>query len=86
MSCAVGHRCGSDPVLLWLWCRLAAAPQIRPLAWELPYATGVAIKRKQKQKRVLVYCYNRDLWPSDTTLGGWQKPQLAWSKHASHSP
>ena len=22
VSCGVGHRCGLDPVLLWLWCRL----------------------------------------------------------------
>jgi len=27
---------------LWLWHRLAAAIPIRPLAWELPYAAGVA--------------------------------------------
>ena len=31
----VGHRFGSDPVLLWLWCRLAAAVLIQPLTWEL---------------------------------------------------
>ena len=24
MSCGAGHRCGSDPVWLWLCCRLAA--------------------------------------------------------------
>ena len=35
-----------DPVLLWLWCRLAATALIRPLAWEPPYAVGVALKRK----------------------------------------
>ena len=29
-----------DPVLLWLWCRLAAAAPIGALAWELPYAVG----------------------------------------------
>ena len=23
MSCGVGHRYGSDPTLLWLWCGLA---------------------------------------------------------------
>ena len=46
MSYAVGHRCGSDLVLLWLW--LAAAALIRPLAWEFPYAEGVALKRKEK--------------------------------------
>ena len=27
MSCDVGYRCGSDPTLLWLWCRsVATAP------------------------------------------------------------
>ena len=39
-SCGVGQRCGSDLALLWLWCRLAAAAPIKPLAWELPYAVG----------------------------------------------
>ena len=33
-----------DPVLLWLWCRLAAAALIGPLAWEPPYAAYVALK------------------------------------------
>ena len=28
MSCGVGRRRGSDPVLLWLWCRLAAVAPI----------------------------------------------------------
>ena len=45
-------RLSSDPALLWLWCRLAAAAWIGPLAWELPYAAGMALKReKQKQKQ-----------------------------------
>ena len=35
--------------MLWLWYRLAAAALIEPLAQELPYATGVALKRKTKQ-------------------------------------
>ena len=35
-----------DPALLWLWCRQATAAPIQPLAQELPYATGAAIKRK----------------------------------------
>ena len=42
-------NCGVDLALLWLWCRLAAAPLIRPLAWELPYAMGVALKRPKKK-------------------------------------
>ena len=28
MSCGVCHRCGLDPVLLWLWCRAAAVASI----------------------------------------------------------
>ena len=27
-----------DPVLLWLWCKPAAATPLPPLAWELPCA------------------------------------------------
>ena len=50
MSCGVGRRCGLDLVLLWLWCRLAAATQIRLLAWELPYAMGAGLKSKEKKK------------------------------------
>ena len=51
MSCGVGCRHGSDPALLWLWHGPAAAAQIRPLAWELPYASGVALKWKKKKKK-----------------------------------
>ena len=48
VSCGVGCRCSSDPELLWLWCRPAAAAPIGPLAWEPPYATGVALKKINK--------------------------------------
>ena len=48
MSCGVGRRCGSDPTLLWLWRRPAAVNLIWPLAWELPYAVGADLKRKEK--------------------------------------
>ena len=33
-----------------LWCRPAAAAPIGPLAWDLTYATGAALKRPNKQK------------------------------------
>ena len=49
MSCGVGHRHGSDPELLWQWSRPAATAPIGPLAWELPYAAGAALKRQTKQ-------------------------------------
>ena len=51
MSCGTGLRCDSDLVLLWLWCRPAAAVPIQPLAWELPYATDVALKKNKNKKR-----------------------------------
>ena len=44
----VGHRHGLDSSLLW--CKLAVAAPIQPLGWELPYATGEALKTKQKTK------------------------------------
>ena len=40
-----------DLALLWLWCRPAATAMIRPPAWEPPYATGEALKRKKKTKK-----------------------------------
>ena len=36
-----------DPALLWLWRRRTAAAPIPPLAWELPYAAGAALKKKK---------------------------------------
>ena len=45
------HRCGSDPVLLWLWRRLVPTAPIRPLTWESPYAVGVALKKAKRQKK-----------------------------------
>ena len=51
MSCGVGRRLGSDPVLLWLWCRLVATALILPLAWEPPHATSAALEKAKRQKR-----------------------------------
>ena len=51
VSCGVGLRCGSDPKLLWLWCKPTAVALIGPLPWEFPYAWGVALKSKKKKKR-----------------------------------
>ena len=61
MSCGVGHRRGLDLMLLWLWYRPAATAPILPLAWEPPYATGEALKRKIKfllhSKMIQLYIY-----------------------------
>ena len=48
VSCGVGRRCGLDLVLLWLWHRPGDVALIRPLPRELPYAAGVALKKKKK--------------------------------------
>ena len=59
MSCSVGHRLGSDPVLLWLWRTPSATALIQFLAWKPPYAMGTALegqkkKKKEKEKKVMV--------------------------------
>ena len=36
-----------DPALLWPWHRPAAVTPILPLAWEPPYATGMAFKKRK---------------------------------------
>ena len=41
-----------DPEVLWLWGRPAAAAPIRPLAWEPPYAEGVALEKAKRQKQL----------------------------------
>ena len=51
MSCGAGHRHGLDPLFLWLWLRLVATAPIRPLAWELPYATGAAQEMAKRQNK-----------------------------------
>ena len=49
MSCGVGQKHGSD--LVWLWYRPTTIALIQPLAWEPPYAVGVALKRQEKKKK-----------------------------------
>ena len=57
MSCGVGCRRGSDPMLLWwLWSRPAATAPVRPLAWQPSCATGAALenaKQTNKQKKTM---------------------------------
>ena len=55
MSCGVGCRCVLDLALLLLWHRPVATAWIWPLAWELSYALGMALKRKKKFHPFKVY-------------------------------
>ena len=45
------NQWAKDLVLLWLWHRPAAVALIQPLAWDLPYAVGAALKKKKRRKR-----------------------------------
>ena len=51
MIYGVDHSCSLDLVLLWLWGRPAAIDPIGPLAWEPPYAMGVALEKTKKKKK-----------------------------------
>ena len=51
MSCGICRRHGSDPELVWLWFTPVATALIGPLAWEPPYASGVALEKAKRQKK-----------------------------------
>ena len=69
-------QASSDPLLLWLWYRPAAVAPIQPLAWELPYADGAALKSKKKSpskcsivSKMLpnsIVCYGETLWKEES--------------------
>jgi len=52
-------RCSGlrDLMLLQLWCRSESirSGQVQSLAWELPYAVGVATKKKKKERMKELY-------------------------------
>ena len=87
MSCGVGHKCGSDLLLLWLhWYRLAALAPIRPLAWEPPYAASVALEKTgEKKKKGLSLSYSSDNAKSLTTRPSGNSFTLFYSQHLSQS-
>ena len=49
--CGVGHRHGSDPMLLWLWCRLRFSPC--PKNFHMLQCSPQKEKRKKKKKKIL---------------------------------
>ena len=48
--------------MLWLWCRPVAAAPIQPLAQELPYAAGMALTLKKKEKINRIKYHFSTLW------------------------
>ena len=51
MSCGVGHRCGSESTLLWLWHRPEATVPIGLLVQKPPYAAGATLRRQKGKKK-----------------------------------
>ena len=51
MNCDVGCRHGLDLGIAVTVGRLVATALSQPLAWEPPYAAGVALKRKKEKKK-----------------------------------
>ena len=56
LPCDAGRRHGLDPTLMQLWHRPAATALIGPLAWEPPYAVGVALKKKIFSQKANMGC------------------------------
>ena len=57
----------TDPLLLWLWCRLAAVALMQPLAWEPPYAMSVALQSKKQKTRTKTFAASK---PQGTMKSG----------------
>ena len=63
MNCGVGHRCILDPVLLWLWCRLAAVAPIPSLGNSLFHTCSPENKQNDEQKnKQIATNQSRSLW------------------------
>ena len=56
MSCGVGRRRGSGPLLQWLWWSPAALALMDPLAWPHPRAQGSALKRQKTYLNIVSFC------------------------------
>ena len=72
MRYGIDHRCGLDLAWLWLWCEPAATAPIPPVAWEPPYAMGVALKKKNKKQK-----QKKTRQKQETLLPGYLAPREA---------
>ena len=75
VSCGVGHRCGSDPMLLWLWCRWVATALISTHSLRTSICPGNSPKKTKKKKSFELYpnCYSflyipYILWGRDSSV------------------
>ena len=75
----VGRRHGLDLALLWLWCRPAATALSSPLAWELSYAEGSALKTKTKPNE-----QTNKKNPDQSTTTHDESHKKWWTEEAKH--
>ena len=54
--------------VLWLWHSLAAAAPIRLLAWEPPYAAGMALKRRHLYLYLYLYLYLLQIYTNQSSI------------------
>ena len=76
-------------MLLYLWCRPEAVALTQSLAWELPYATGVALKSKKKKKKEEEVCppwMLRETQKFPTKEMGTLMYKAVWAKGISNVP
>ena len=78
MNCGVRRICGSDLVLLWLWCRPAAVAPIQPLAEGGPKKT----KEKDSKTVVSVLCVPSSamVFANEKTLSGYKCNLSVWER------
>ena len=65
MSCGVGHRHGSDPKLLWLWCRPAATAPILTPSLGTSMCCECGPRKQTKKSGILVWFH----WPNQLAPG-----------------
>ena len=70
LSYSVARSRGWDPMLLWY--RLAAVAPVQPVAWELPYDMGAALKKKKKKILHLA-----SLWKAESNVSSTWKSKLS---------
>ena len=86
MSCGVDRRCGSDPALPWLWCRLAATALIGPPSLGTSMCHGCSPRKDKKRKKKSKENIGKDVWsflglvfsssnkkPSNGPEGSWRR-------------
>ena len=60
---------------LWLWPWPAVAAPIQPLAWEFPYAGGMALKKKNTEKETIPLELDQAIQGTEVPLSKAEQPK-----------